>query len=753
MHTFFINTSGKELENYADIFEMQHETKRLVSLSCPLADWNEKETGYRACAGRMGELIDNYKEINNDFNLIVYIDLLTYKQYTSISMSNHRERYACLKTLRAILKHYIEATLLRELDENGRVPGEVLLIFEENELPKDADENSPDGKNLIRSYASSFLGLPDEETLDSILKSRDDGGKCGITVDCFCASVAEHKLSAIADNALDAYKNEVDIFICEAKEYGTVAEPLERLLDRVVALSRTDDKNTPSVSFVTNRRAGISNKQEKTRRNLRLCFYILQCVEEETVYNIKSRGKDELTVKEFPEIEWDEVVASLSAKGKIFHKKHKDTMRLAESFTELKLAPPLYSFDNYRFALDEYGKKATNLEVVTAEEKKDGEQEEKDIEEGKIRVKGAKELVETDVERSPLFDNEEYPLFDYSGDKFDERVLNKNASIETYIAEAKKLRRHHLDYLERLKVHVSDRLSNYAGRSDENDPALLGKRKVSVGDEDFEDAGKAYRYAKPGRSVETRKLKTVDTISKTAYTTTLFDYMEFCAGRSVAMTDIEEQCNWFITRAHQIETSLKKLRTVAFGLLFALLALYIPYLALGWKGITANVLSVTTALVSIAIPIALLYIIFMISSVIQRRKLRYAWNEFKEKSDLILQENAVAAKKYDELLTVYIPTLRWVYEYRLDVEFYSDCCKMAKAKVAHHLSKLHDRIVTIGNIIEDLEANEPDPAEVAKKEKENKNDEIDYNVSFCTGSKNRRFYSVIDTYFLKTAHK
>ena len=45
MHTFFINTSGKELGNYSEILEIQHETRRLVSLECPLTEWNDEEKG------------------------------------------------------------------------------------------------------------------------------------------------------------------------------------------------------------------------------------------------------------------------------------------------------------------------------------------------------------------------------------------------------------------------------------------------------------------------------------------------------------------------------------------------------------------------------------------------------------------------------------------------------------------------------------------------------------------------------------
>ena len=149
----------------------------------------------------------------------------------------------------------------------------------------------------------------------------------------------------------------------------------------------------------------------------------------------------------------------------------------------------------------------------------------------------------------------------------------------------------------------------------------------------------------------------------------------------------------------------------------------------------------------------MLILIVIVASAIQRRKYRKAWKEFKEKSDEVLEENAIAAEKYDRLLSVYVPTLRWVYEYKLDVEFYSDCCKMARAKIGHHIQKLHDRVVTIGNIIEDLETNTAELGQVTSKSRKNFNDEIDYNVSFCSGKKNRKFYAIIDTQFLKTVNK
>lgn len=755
MHTFFINTSGKELENYSDIFEIQHETRRLVSLECPLTEWNNEKKGYEACVCKMGELIDNYKDINNDFNLIFYIDLLSCEKYTSIPMNKHRERYACLVALHSILKHYIKGTFVKKMNECGRVPHEVLLIFEENQLPEDGDKTTEDGKKLIRTYARAFLGLPDEcKEIDKIVCSGDIDERKSLSPERFCEEVSKCGLDRFLKKVLLTYSEQIDIFISELKGYDTSERPVEQLLDRIIKCSDEDDKTISSVTFVTNRCAGIANKQEKTRRNLRLCFYILACVEDETVFDKASSEKgDGSCVKVFPEINWENVTAELAAKGKIFQQKYNKMQQLSESFSEINLAPKLYSFDNERFALDEYGKRGKTFAVVDVEEEKDEEQENKDIEEGIVRSTEKKAVVATDACGRSLFSGEEYPTFDYLGDDFDESVLDSRATAEKYVAEAQKLRQHHLDYLHRLKTHVSDRLSNYAGRSAENEPALLRKRKVSVAEEDFTDQGRDYRYAKPGRPEETKKLKTVEAISEAAYTSTLLDYMEFCAGRSVAVTDIEEQCNWFVTRVNQIKESLKKIQLVAIGLLLAIIILYIPFVALQWESITKNAMTVAVALLSVVIPIVLLYTIFTIASLIQRKKYRKAWKEFKEKSNQILEENAVAAEKYDQLLSVYVPTLRWVYEYKLDVEFYAECCKMARAKIGHHIQKLHDRVVTIGNIIEDLETDASERGRVAEKARGHADDEIDYNVSFCSGKKNRKFYSIIDTHFLESVHK
>ena len=246
-----------------------------------------------------------------------------------------------------------------------------------------------------------------------------------------------------------------------------------------------------------------------------------------------------------------------------------------------------------------------------------------------------------------------------------------------------------------------------------------------------------------------KKLDEHEIISKNAYATVLLNYMRFCAARSVAVTDIEEQCNWFLTRIKWIKDCLKKLKKIALGLLIAIVVVYIPFFVLQWNEITANPVTVIIAAASFIIPLAVLAAVFVAVWRRLRRRLREAWDEYVKKSKRAIKSNAKAAREYDDLLSIYIPSLRYIYEYRNDVEFYADCCRTAKAKVAHHAEKLKDRIDVVGNIIDDLEVNvaesvvgagEQDPA-------------IDYNLSFCSGVKNEKFYTIIGAGFFSDTGK
>ena len=159
--------------------------------------------------------------------------------------------------------------------------------------------------------------------------------------------------------------------------------------------------------------------------------------------------------------------------------------------------------------------------------------------------------------------------------------------------------------------------------------------------------------------------------------------------------------------------------------------------------IYASPASITTALIYIGGPVLLLITLFTAAVLVYKRKYRKAWDQLVSKSNEALARNKLSAEMYDKLLCSVIPALRWVYEYKMDVEFYADCCTHAKAKLNHHISKLKDRVKNIGNMIADLECEsgtvEPDAGE---------DNSIDYNLAYCTGEKNKAFYTIIDSHFL-----
>ena len=131
MHTFFINTSKKELNGYDVLFDIHRESKSLVSMDCLMPEWYDAEKGYTSCVKKMSDMIEGYTELNNAFNLIVYIDLLEYKAYSSIERDEFHdgEREVCCAAMQILFTHVVRESLIKELSDSGRMPNNVLLMF------------------------------------------------------------------------------------------------------------------------------------------------------------------------------------------------------------------------------------------------------------------------------------------------------------------------------------------------------------------------------------------------------------------------------------------------------------------------------------------------------------------------------------------------------------------------------------------------------------------------------------------------
>ena len=70
MHTFFINTSGTKFVDFSSFFDIEIETRKLIALDCPVALWDSPDRGYQACSAEIGRMIDNFQNVDNDFNIV-----------------------------------------------------------------------------------------------------------------------------------------------------------------------------------------------------------------------------------------------------------------------------------------------------------------------------------------------------------------------------------------------------------------------------------------------------------------------------------------------------------------------------------------------------------------------------------------------------------------------------------------------------------------------------------------------------------
>ena len=740
MHTFFINTSKKELNEYDVLFDIQYEKKTLVSMECPMSDWYNGDKGYMACVKQMSDMIDGYVELNNAFNLIIYIDLSENKAYSSIQRDafHDKDRDECCRAMHILFTHVITESIVDELVSSGRRPQNVLIMFGEEKHFTDFNVASNDtNRQSIMKNLFRFIGLPGNDVIEATAK-KIDGTEASDKVIMFTEELSKSYGEELVPGIRERYKADLQLWCDAIINEANIHKANEELFERINGINKveSDRIGVDIVSCPYDFYACKVNKSILALSQLNIALYLLKCVENESVYETDSVEGTRKPI-EFHLYSVQEIAPIFKSKESIYSAKSAEIETLAKSYTDLKLAPQLSSFDHAKFGLDMYGDKATDFIISDVqseeadEEKEQNAAETSDDTDETIEIKGnVKEVTVVEKEGRKLFSRDEYKEFDYNFDQGSDKMLKKKTPPEEYIEQAKKVRKHHVDYLKKLKVHVSGVLSNYAGKSKENKPALL-----QMG---------GYRYAGPGE--EDKVIETVEGVSNKAYESMINQYMEFCAGRSVAISDIEEQCNWFISRVHQIKESLRKIKLVAIGILFAILLLYVPFVVIQFEAIVENVLTLATALGSIAIPIVLLYFIFSIVALAQRKKYIKAWKEFKEKSDQALEENKIAAQKYDQLLSVIVPALRWVYEYKLDVDYCLECCSVADAKIEHHRRKLRDRVTSLQNILGDLEFKDNEH-EKPQSESVFNADAIDYNIAFCSGEKNQSFYSVIDKKF------
>lgn len=714
MHTFFINSSKNMTDAYSLFAATETENRRLIPIKCLFSEWNCENKGYKNCVKQITDMIDAYYELDSAFNIIIYIDLSANERYASAGrdLFRSREREACLSALKILYSHIVSHTLVKEFENTALKPSEVLIIFGEDIKPTVTNviENLPSKEDIYEEIAY-FTGIPDIDDIEKEVKLCEDKDK----------EVLIEKINGMWKDALypgirDFYEKEFSFFFGKIHREGNVSEGLKELCNRIASEKAEVICDVLSVScrydFLT-----ADTKGTETHTELNILLHLLKCVKAASVIDFT----DAENPKAIPFVSYttEEIAALLKRKKAIFKEKISEIENMSDSYSDYNLTPSLYTFDHAKFSLDEFGETSTEIYL---EENNDN-----------LNIDGKTEKLEVrSTPFSSLFSKDSYTSFDYSKDTETETPTKKTTPWE-HIEYGKKVKKMHMDFLKRFELHLSERLSNYAGKSKENKPALLKSG--------------GFHYTDKTKK-EKKAIETVEKISDTSYETVLKRYMNFCAGRSVSVTDISHYCDLYISRINQITVSLSRLKLTALLSFAALLLLYFPFFTVKYAYIAENNLTCISFLLSFLIPAGLLCFSFAKAASEQKKKYLKERYKLKEKSDAIIAKNAEVAHKYDILLSSVIPSLRWIYEYKLDVKYYKECCDTAAKKLMHHKSKLSERINAIENILSDIE----DCTGNSVSGYNNKSYKIDYTLPFCAGEDNCKLYSITDDEFLNS-HK
>ena len=717
MHTFFINTSKTEFKPYDVLFDIHLENKTLVTMQCPLGDWWDEEKGYRACVKTMGNMIDGYVELNNAFNVILYVDLTENAGYTAIPRDpmNQREREEYCEALQRIYRYLFLQSMTHDLIEEGREPKSVLIMFgvdkkhEHGGVVKDAP--APEG---INSDLLKLLGIREDAAAEPA--GSESGGKAaepadeiGTKAEALYRELLELRKQALPAGLNDEFLKDILLEWCQTAVQSGVQAASQRVVNLFRDTARENARRASlyMVSAPYDYFAARSDKCIRAMSLLNIAIHLLKCVESNSIYE---ESADDANGKPKPFITYNakEIVDLLRKKQTLFSQKEREIKKLKTQYTDLGLARTLYKFDHEKFGLKENGERTD------------------------AGVRGVKKpLLETEDNFSDLCKEDEGAQ--KQGGSAGAQKQGGSDDLEKLIKDANRLKQEHHDFLDKLKRTADTVLSHYAGRSSENNPAML-----TTG---------GYNYRADKKQREQATIETVKDSSETAYRSALREYMSFCARRAVARTEIDDQYDWFIAKIKRIAQSLKKLKAVSVILLVAMVVIYIPFLVIQAGDIVRNVATMMVAAVSVLVPLVLTALILAVVAASEKKQYGKAWAQFESRSKSAMAGNKNAVEEYNFFLFSVIPALRWVYDYKLDVDYYYDCCIVAKAKLEHHRKKLSEREMAIGNIIADLDAGR------GGESKPDGNGEIDYKKPFCTGEKNIAFYSVFTAKTLNSLRK
>lgn len=803
MHTYFIDTTDHGIDNYSGLLDIDIETRKLFLLSCPIEQWGEKSPALDACVEKIISIIDIYEETDKEFNIVLYADLLAIRKFRKIPLQqgNASARAVCAEALRTLFRYYVERTLINRLRRLDCEPAQTMIVFDEG--PRENITISKDEQHYreVSEHIKNLLSLPEDEKVVALLPKgkMEDSAKAASdlcdklknelkekpAIPDFFSVIRDRELKLMIEDCNIVYSDEdgsdahadyaaYDEEDADETENGAIEPPvtaeispeaekarrLEEYNKMIMKLSKyksdQGEDEVHSASIVSNISAAAVSKRSDAERRLRICLYLLKCVSTGNVFTDEGmKTSDCMDVIPMDPDKWGKLEEKLCVKYKTFRMMESKVKNCSRSFRELGLTPEMKKLACKKLGMDEHGSK---LRVIKIEKNKKDKKKKKGQDKG--GEFGELTISETEAEgNNILTDYNTFGTQDNARSATNEigEKLKSAKDADEYIEAGKELLGRHRLFLKDIAAHIKRSLSDYSGKSKDNAPAKLPRRLVgnSAGESLVEKAGTpTFKHYSEGENEN--DLSRIDQLSVEAYNTALDEYNKACANRDADVQDITKQAEWYVNRIKQIDESLKTVKNILFITLGTILAVFAPYAAIQWNTITKSPLSIAIAAGTIALPLLLLAALYAAHKSKKRSLFREVWEKYAEKYDESVKKAETAVTRYDELLRTQIPVFRYAYEYKLDVSFFNECCRIANAKLKHHASKLEESANTLQGILSDLGVSKKtideassDPAAVAvtvhngRGEAEETSSTINYNEAFCTGN-NVQFYRLID---------
>lgn len=738
MHTFFINTSKRIIDRNDVLFDVSCENRTLIPLNCSIENWQDEQIGYSACVEEMNAILDMYDNVGSNFNLIIFIDLAAMKNVALNSRMYANEYASYMEMMRIMYCRLMRKTIIDSLTCSAREPKEILIMF-------GAEAQGMQGANISLTNAASLMsdplhrlaGMPTSEEILKILQDIPTDSDGETKKEKLREAISKHcKENAACLNATEIFDNEFDGFCQDIVDKDSIEEAFTEFVNKI-AKGESNFKGGlrfGSIICCLKSESEEKNNKSKTMNRLHIACYVLSCVNENSIFIGEG---EKLAPRPFNKLNENRLLNAIKCKKDKFGRAVEMLRGINEEFSMLGLVPTLRSFKGNVFGMDENGAEKTAIVERAESESKKGKGKGKRDEVG---IEDRRVIEEVVRRKHNLLAQNGVEYFD-STESFDFKNC-KASTADEYIKLAKKLKKINADFMTNVKKHITVTLSNYAGKSDGNAPAALRKRRVSLADSDYADGASECTYT-TSNEPEKRPIEAVAEVSETIYNNAAKAYLGVGADRTLAAADFSLQLDWFVTRVRSIQASKRMLKTMLGVIVGLLVAAYVPYLVLQWDAITASSESILVAVETIAGPLMIIGALYAAAILKYKHKYRQAWNELKEKFLQVHAENLLSVGEYDTMLGNLIPTLRWTYDYKLDVEFFRQCCVHARAKLNHHIQMLDKRVKHIGNMIKDIGAD----TSAAESAEEVDKEAIDYNEAYCAGEKNIAFYTVIDQDF------